>query len=59
MLEDSTLIAKEKAKIKGYLNKWNTSKSIFQVVFHRSIDDSIYSFGEPPKEADESISTKG
>ena len=33
MLEDSTYKAKEKAKIKGYLNKWNTSKMIIQVAF--------------------------
>ena len=32
MPEDFTYTAKEKAKIQGYLNKWNTTRLIFQVV---------------------------
>ena len=47
MPKDSTYTAKEKAKIRGYLNKLNTPKLIFQVV--SSIDllpiPSILSLG--------------
>ena len=32
MPEDSTYTAREKAKIQGYLKKWNTSKLVFEVV---------------------------
>ena len=33
ILDDASYTAKEKAKIKGYLNKWNTPKMIIQVAF--------------------------
>ena len=33
ILDDESYTSKEKAKMKGYLNKWNTSKMIIQVAF--------------------------